>query len=249
MAKEPISVELPTKAPAKVPEKSAENEFDRFHPAMPQIPGVTKTKASPRRGLDPAAKQRLFQIMGLAGMFLVVVAALLWWIKSIPTRVIAPSPVEPVIAETPVPTPPPPNPVETSFDGSSIAASVEELAKPWSAKKFTFIKPLTREPVDAMVIRLPGGVLWAFALMEPYGKCDLEFVKDLGLIASKYGYRAGHPMVVNPCSSTVYDPLKVGPLGASTWVRGEIVQGGGLRPPISIDVQVRGRSIVADRIE
>jgi hypothetical protein len=56
-------------------------------------------------------------------------------------------------------------------------------------------------------------------------------------------------MVVSPCDGTVYDPLKVGPLGGDTWARGEIVQGSSLRPPISIDVKVRGRSIVADSIE
>ena len=56
-------------------------------------------------------------------------------------------------------------------------------------------------------------------------------------------------MVVNPCDSTVYDPLKVGAIGGNTWVRGEIVQGSGLRPPISIEVRVIGRSVVADSIE
>jgi hypothetical protein len=56
-------------------------------------------------------------------------------------------------------------------------------------------------------------------------------------------------MVASPCSSTVYDPLKVGPLGSNVWVRGEIVQGGSLRPPISINVEESGRFITADRIE
>ena len=100
-----------------------------------------------------------------------------------------------------------------------------------------------------MVIRLPGGGLWAFSLQEPYGKCELEFVTDLGRLATQYGYRASHPMVVNPCNNTVYDPLKVGSLGGNVWVRGEIVQGGGLRPPLAIDVRVSGHSIIADRIE
>jgi hypothetical protein len=56
-------------------------------------------------------------------------------------------------------------------------------------------------------------------------------------------------MVVSPCDGTLYDPLKVGPLGANTWARGEIVQGSSLRPPISIDVKVQGPSIIADSIE
>jgi hypothetical protein len=100
-----------------------------------------------------------------------------------------------------------------------------------------------------MVIRLPNGELWAFSLQGPFGRCELEFVTDLATLASKYSYTASHPMVVNPCDSTVYDPLKVGALGGNTWVRGEIVQGNSLRPPISIEVKVRGQSIVADSIE
>jgi hypothetical protein len=56
-------------------------------------------------------------------------------------------------------------------------------------------------------------------------------------------------MVVNPCDSTVYDPLKVGSIGGDTWARGEIVQGAGMRPPISIDVKESGRSIIADNVE
>jgi hypothetical protein len=100
-----------------------------------------------------------------------------------------------------------------------------------------------------MVIRLPGGALWAFALREPYGHCDLEFVTDMGQLAKQYGYRSSHPMVASPCSSTIYDPMKVGSIGDNVFVRGEIVRGSGLRPPISIDVLEKGASIIADRIE
>ena len=56
-------------------------------------------------------------------------------------------------------------------------------------------------------------------------------------------------IVVSPCDGTVFDPLKVGPLGANTWARGEIVQGSALRPPLSIDVKVSGQTIIADSIE
>jgi len=104
-------------------------------------------------------------------------------------------------------------------DGPTVAATAEELARPWSAKQFTFVKPLTHEKVDAMVIRLPGGRLWAFALLEAYGHCDLKFVTDLGELAKQYGYRASHPMVASPCSSTVYDPLKVSALSGDVFVR------------------------------
>jgi hypothetical protein len=77
----------------------------------------------------------------------------------------------------------------------------------------------------------------------------LEFVTNLAALASNYHFKAVHPMVVNPCDASVYDPLNVGPLGGNTWARGKVVQGNSLRPPIAIDVKVRGRSIIADGIE
>jgi hypothetical protein len=98
-------------------------------------------------------------------------------------------------------------------------------------------------------MRLPSGELWAFSLKGPAGRCELEFVSDLATLESNYRFRAIHPMVVSPCDGTVYDPLKVAPLAGNTWARGEIVQGSGLRPPISIDVKASGRTILADRIE
>jgi hypothetical protein len=159
--------------------------------------------------------------------------------------------IETEIPDTAVPVPAPAiQPPKTSVDdGPTVVATAEELAKPWSSKTFVFVKPFSRETVDAMAIRLPGKGIWGFALQEPYGHCTLEFVTDLRKLASQFGYRASHPMVVNPCNNTVYDPLEAGPLGNGVWVRGEIVQGGGLRPPMSINVLEKGQSIIADRME
>ncbi len=147
------------------------------------------------------------------------------------------------------PAPPLPDPIAPVHEGPSVAATVDELSKTWSARKFNFVKPITQENVHAMVIRLPGGELWAFSLQGPFNRCELEFVTDLGALASKYRFNASHPMVVSPCDNTVYDPLKVDDVGGNTWVRGQIVQGNSLRPPLSIDVKVRGRVIMAESIE
>ncbi len=56
-------------------------------------------------------------------------------------------------------------------------------------------------------------------------------------------------MVVSDCDGVLYDPLKMGTLSDGTWVRGEIVRGGGIRPPVAIQVEVRGRNLIAKRIE
>lgn len=243
-----MSSKLSTKTSDAPPPAPAEDKFDPFRPEMPRIPGLGPGLRQTVRGPSGFDAQRLLHIGGIAAGVVLIGIATFWWVKSKPRGAAAPlSDVE--VPEQTVPAPAPPNPVAPIPDDRNEAATVDELSKPWAAKKFVFVKPFTRENIDAMVIRLPGGGLWAFSLQAPYGRCELEFITDLAALASMYRFNASHPMVVNPCDSTVYDPLKVGPLGGETWARGEIVKGNSLRPPISIDVQVRGRSIVADSIE
>jgi hypothetical protein len=239
-----MPVEPEVKSPSKPPDKP-----DPLHSEMPQIPGATGVHPNAAASASSAGPRRLMQIGGLAAAVLLIGVVILWWVKSASHRASESPSRETAEASEPAPPPTASSPAAPGPEGPIVAATAEELAKPWSAKKFTFIKPLGRESVGAMVIRLPGGGLWAFALQEPYGHCELEFVTDLGQLAKQYGYRASHPMVASPCSSAVYDPLKVGSLGGEVWVRGEIVQGGSLRPPISIEVQESGNSIIADRIE
>jgi hypothetical protein len=146
-------------------------------------------------------------------------------------------------------------PTTPRFNGSTVVATLDQLSKPWSAKEFSFFDPVARQDIPAMVIRLPGtsanssAAYWAFSLNAPYQLCQLEYVTDLSQLAARFGYNASHPMVAAGCSGTVYDPLQLGTIPTGAWVRGEIVQGAGIRPPISIDVQIRGRDLVADRIE
>jgi hypothetical protein len=240
---------LPTKTPDAPPDKLPENKFDPFRPEMPNIPGVSQGSLPSRRGPSGIDQQSLLQIGGIAAVVVLIVAAIFWWVRSKPQVAAKPSAADVEVAEQAAPIPPLPSSMAPVPEGPTVAATADQLSKPWDSKKFTFVKPLTHQNIEGMVIRLPGGGLWAFALLEPYGRCKLEFVTDLGKLASKYKYSASHPMVVNPCDSTVYDPLKVGSIGGDTWARGEIVQGAGMRPPISIDVKETGRSIIADNVE
>lgn len=243
-----MTVQPPTKISDAATEKPAENKFKPFQPEMPQIPGVTDGSRHAKQGLNANHSQKLLQIGAMLIAVVFVGALIMWWAKTKTSGVASPAP-DGDSADRTVPAPPIPSPVAAVPEGPIVAATVEELSKPWSAKKFAFVKPFTRENVNAMVIRLPGGGLWAFSLKGPFGQCELEFVTDLPTLASKYRFNASHPMVVNPCDGTVYDPLKVGDIGGNTWVRGEIVQGSSLRPPLSIDVKVSGRSIVAENME
>jgi hypothetical protein len=128
-----------------------------------------------------------------------------------------------------------------------------ELAAPWSSKKFLFVDPRTHQGVPAMVIHLPGPPaepsFWAFALTNPLSRCQLQYVTDLSTLSHRFVYSATHPMVISDCEGILYDPLKMATLPDGSWVRGDIVNGAGIRPPIAIQVEVRGRDIVADRME
>jgi hypothetical protein len=242
-----MPAKLSTKTPDAPPNKPVENKFDPFRPEMPQIPGVTHGSHRTGGGSGSIDTQRLLRIGGIAAAVLLIGAVIFWRVKSNPRGARDSASSESEAGEQAVP--PLPDPIATAHEGPTVAATVDELSKPWAAKKFTFVKSFSHENIDAIVIRLPGAELWAFSLQEPFGRCQLEFVTDLGRLASQYRYTASHPMVVNPCNGTVYDPLKIGPLEGNTWARGEIVRGSSLRPPISIDVKVSGASIIADSIE
>jgi hypothetical protein len=83
-----------------------------------------------------------------------------------------------------------------------------------------------------------------------YGNCKLEYLTDLSKLDSEYGYHgAKHPMLGNPCSRTVIDPLKLSSLPGRVWVRGGIVQGSDVRPPLAIEVKIKGQNIIANRME
>lgn len=227
-----------------------ESKFKPFQPEMPQIPGVTDGSRHAKYGLDGPKARFSPELVVAVVVLVLLVGGGLWWVMSKSHAPTAPSP-ETQVAEQAASAPeaPLPSPIAQVHEGPSLAATVDELSKPWTAKKFNFVKPITQENINAMVVRLPNSELWAFSLQSQFGKCELEFIPDLARLASRYHFNASHPMVVNPCDGTVYDPLKLGAVGGNTWVRGQIVQGSSLRPPISIDVKVRGKNIMAESIE
>jgi hypothetical protein len=87
--------------------------------------------------------------------------------------------------------------------------------------------------------------------MKPaYGNCQLEYIDDLAKLRSDYGYQqARHPMVGNPCSRSLYDPLKYAAIPGGVLARGAVVQGSDLRPPLGIEVKLKGKELLATRME
>ncbi len=219
---------------------------DRFKAEMPQIPGVGAGSGKRPGGL-PAP------LMVIGGLIVVVFAIV------IIGRIMSPShrnaPADPS-AQVEVPSPDLGNPPPQVPPANRGIATVDELSKPWSAIQFDYRDPLSGERFPALLLRLPAGSAthpggyWAMNLKAPYNGCEVELVTDLEKLRTDYGFRAArHPMIGNPCSRTVFDPLKMTNLPGNIWVRGAIVQGSDLRPPLGIELKIEGRNIFAVRME
>lgn len=221
---------------------------DRFKADMPQIPGVS----SP--GTPPASRDSSLKLgIGLLAVLLVVFLGARW---ALHPRQGETSVADQPQIEVPTPAPDPTTLMPHATQASPGIANIEEMAKPWSSRQFFIRNELSGENIPAMLIRLPtgsasqAGGYWAFSVSSPYGDCRLEYVTDLAKLKTDYGFSAAkHPMVGNPCSRTVFDPLKMTNLPGDFFVRGGIVQGSDLRPPLGVEIRVRGKDILAIRTE
>jgi hypothetical protein len=231
-----------------MPDQPSQPPNDRFKAEMPQIPGVsTSTVVRPRGAGGPW--------LVVAGLAAVLIAVFIGGrVFSRPKRIEAtPPPTAQIEVPTPVPDLTGSVPVATEQD--PVVAVISEL-KPWGAKQFTFHNRLTGENVPALIVRLPTGssaqasAYWSFAMKPAYGDCQLEYIEDVQKLRTDYGYQqAGHPMVGNPCTRSLYDPLKYAPLPGNVLARGAVVQGSDLRPPLGVENKVHGKQILAVRME
>ena len=133
-------------------------------------------------------------------------------------------------------------------------ATLSELAQPWSSKRFFFRSLSLSKYVAALIIRLPGPAsesksYWAFSLEAPFSQCQFAYIDDLAKLSSDYRFQAEHPMVVNPCSHAIFDPLQLKELPGNILVRGAIVHGYDPRPPYGIEVKLTGNQIRALAME
>ena len=193
---------------------------------------------------SPKPSKRLWAGLALAGALAAILLIFGYIHKGSPANV-STAPVSPES----VPLLPDAAPVDPKEPvGPGPIATVDRLAKTWSAKRFYFRDAITSKPVPAMIVRLPGGALWAFSLREPFGSCEMEFVTDVRKLQQDYAFTANHPMVADPCNKTVFDLTRYtdGPGGL---VRGEIEAGPGLRPPTAIEVSTQNGQINAVRME
>jgi hypothetical protein len=221
---------------------------EQFKSDMPQIPGVSAQAGRPQPGFKPG------RLIGFVAGLVFCLICVRWLMR--PKAPEAPRAAAPPQIEVPEPIPDANAALPHATESEPGIASVDEMAKPWTAKEFLYRNRLSGENVPAVLIRLPAGSgsqranYWAFSLTAPFGNCRLEYVTDVERLRTDYGFgNAKHPMVGNPCSRTVYDPLKMMNIPGGAWVRGAIAQGSDLRPPLGIEVEIRDKEILADRME
>jgi hypothetical protein len=145
------------------------------------------------------------------------------------------------------------SPPHVSHSSPQVAAA-SELAQPWSSKRFFFRSLTASKYIPALIVRLPGPAsestsYWAFSLEAPFSQCQFAYIDDVAKLSSEYGFDASHPMVVNPCSHAIHDPLQHTELPGNILVRGAVVQGSDLRPPYGIELKVSGNQIRAVSME
>jgi hypothetical protein len=250
-----VAISIQNRRPMADPKSSS----DRFHPGMPTIPGVGNQRvASSGRAAGGLSARGLRAAILLGAVALLFVLIGLWIYAQRNRAKLQPgsqADAHDVLEDAGPPEPRQATPeVNSARTGPGQIARLDELSNPWSSLPFTYIRPDSHEQVTAIVVRLPGpagssGSYWAFSLVEPYGTCQLLYVTDLKNLASQFGFSARHPMVTDPCDGAVFDPLAMGALPDGRWARGAIVQGGALRPPLSIELNVRNNDLFADRIE
>jgi hypothetical protein len=224
---------------------------DRFRSEMPEIPGVS----DPALRVSTASNPAMRLVIGLLAVLLFVFLGARWALRPNHAE-LQPMEQQPQI-EVPSPAPDPSTLLPHATEANPGIADATEMAKPWSSKEFFIRNRLSGENIPGLLVRLPIGYpsqtngYWAFSINSLPGNCKLEFLTDLAKLKNDYGFRAArHPMVGNPCSRTVFDPLRTTKLpGSGVWVRGSIVQGSDLRPPLGIELKVEGKKILAVRTE
>ncbi len=226
-------------------------QANRFKADMPQIPGVAIAGADRQ---EIAANPTVRLVAGLVVVLVICLLGSRWLLR--PKHVQEPPAAPTPQIEVPAPAIDPTASMPRATAAAPEIATVAEMAKPWTSKNFFFVNRLTGESVPALLIRLSSGSAsqpdgyWALEMNVPFGNCQFEFVTDLDRLKNDYDFRtAKHPMVGNPCSRSVFDPLKMSEIPGDFWVRGSTVQGSDVRPPLGIELKIQGKNILAVRME
>jgi hypothetical protein len=225
-------------------------QSERFKTEMPHIPGVVPAVSQPQPlTANPAVRL----VAGLLAVLVLFVIGSRFFHSKHAEAVATPPPAQ---IEVPTPAPDLTTGVPRATAASPEVATITEMAKPWTSKEFFFVDHFTNQSTPALLIRLSSGSAsqpegyWALSMIAPYGSCHLEYMPEVAKLKEQYEFNAAkHAMVGDPCSRTVFDPLKMTEIPGNIWVRGTIAQGSDLRPPLGIELKIQGKDILAVRME
>jgi hypothetical protein len=234
---------------------------DAFRAQDPHIPGVTdnpkrekeaeklrKLAEKAQRGSSSSSPALSPALLGIIVGIVAVVGLAYFGVKWWETQRALKQAENPPVAAGTTDLPPTNVTVADLPFGPGPVATTAELSKEWSSKRFIFRAPQTADNIPAVVIKLPNNVYWGLSLREPFGTCEMEYVTDTEKISAVYRFQADHPMIGDPCTKAVFDLLKYGNAPGGV-VRGETVSGAASRPPVAIQMVVKGKDVVAVKIE
>jgi arsenite oxidase small subunit len=115
-------------------------------------------------------------------------------------------------------------------------ANLAELARPWSAVRFT-LPDTDGDPMPCIVIRLPDGGWYASSLICPHNKCDIMYVQDPATARNSFNVDVGTPVLGCPCHFSVFDLLR----------HGEVIAGPAPGAPLQLKVQIRDDKVFVGR--
>jgi hypothetical protein len=225
------------------------NKTKSMNATTPKIPGVPERPApKPENSRQvaeenpPDGRRRSHLWIGGAAV-LAIVIALVWWAhgastpgNGLPALRSSRSAGQPSQAAQNAPIPVAPGPI----------ANVADMKQDWSTKAFVY-KEANGDKTPALLVRLPKGEYWAISLREPFGNCQMEFA-SVEKLRGDYNLSAPYPMIGDPCTHTVFDLTQYGE-GPNGMVRGAVVTGAAVRPPLAIEVNVKGGKIIASQEE
>lgn len=230
-----------------MPDDSNKTKFS--NPPAPKLPGVPERSARKPQSQktiaeeNPPENRRRSHLWIGGAAVLAIVIALVWWAhgtgapgNGLPRLRSVRSAGQASQTSKSAPIPVAPGPI----------ASVADMKQDWSTKEFVY-KETDGDKTPALLVRLPKGDYWAISLREPFGTCQLEFA-SVEKLRSDYNLTAPYPMIGDPCSHAVFDLTQYGE-GPNGMVRGAIVAGAAVRPPLAIEVTVKDGKIVASQEE
>jgi|GEM_PF-3271154 len=128
-------------------------------------------------------------------------------------------------------------PAAASTGALRRVATLADLSQPWAAVAFTAQDGA--EEVPGILVALPGGAIYAAALLCTHGGCPLQYETSAQTISDTYDVTVPGAALVCPCHFSVFDLTR----------DGAVAGGPAPRPPWRFEVMVRDGDVLVGRLD